>query len=469
MKTAVAYVRVSTDDQVELSPDSQIALIKKYATDHDMILSEVFQDNGISGRTASKRPAFNKMIGLAKTKPKPFDVILVWKFSRFARNREDSIVYKSMLRKDLGIDVISISENVGDDKMSILIEAMIEAMDEFYSVNLSEEVKRGMNEKFKRGGIIAGAPYGYDVVKGELVVNQEEKSNVQYIFNEFINGTSVRSIVNWLNSKGFKTKKGNKFDNRSIMYMLSNPTYIGYLRWSTEKMSKTLYRDMSHTEIVKGNHEPIIEEDIFNHAKEIIQKNKALYPHQKKEPASYLLKGLVRCHSCGATLTKTVKGLQCHNYAKGLCSTSHYISFSKIDSIVLEYIEQSLTNTNISIENIKPKQQQNYIDYDALIKKEEIKLSRIKEAFLSGIDTIDEYKDNKAKITAVINELLDEKKANTSKEINIDDFKKKLKSSVAELKNEDLNIADKNVILRQFIKSIIFNSIDKTIHIQYYC
>ena len=78
-------------------------------------------------------------------------MILLWKFSRFARNREDAIVYKSMLRKQLGIEVVSISENVGDDKMSVLIEAMIEAMDEYYSINLAEEVKRGMTEKVSRG------------------------------------------------------------------------------------------------------------------------------------------------------------------------------------------------------------------------------------------------------------------------------------------------------------------------------
>ena len=95
------------------------------------------------------------MIGLAKSKPKPFDVILVWKFSRFARNREDSVVYKSMLRKELNIDVVSISEDVGDDKMAILFEAMIEAMDEYYSIILAEEVKRGMTEKEKRGGVLS--------------------------------------------------------------------------------------------------------------------------------------------------------------------------------------------------------------------------------------------------------------------------------------------------------------------------
>lgn len=156
MNTAAAYIRVSTDDQIEFSPDSQLKAIRKYAKDHELILPDefIFVDEGISGRKADKRPSFQRMIGTAKLKPKPFDVILLWKFSRFARNRQDSIVYKSMLRKQCGIDVISISEQLSEDNTSVLIEALIEAMDEYYSLNLAEEVKRGMSEKFSRGGVV---------------------------------------------------------------------------------------------------------------------------------------------------------------------------------------------------------------------------------------------------------------------------------------------------------------------------
>ena len=164
MKTAACYIRVSTDDQLEYSPDSQLEKIRDFAKRGDMILPEEFvfiEDEGVSGRKASKRREFQHMISLAKSKPKPFDVILVWKFSRFARNREDSIVYKSMLRKQLGIEVVSVSENIGDDKMSVITEAIIEAMDEYYSINLAEEVKRGMTEKARRGEYCSIAPFGY--------------------------------------------------------------------------------------------------------------------------------------------------------------------------------------------------------------------------------------------------------------------------------------------------------------------
>ena len=162
LKIAAAYIRVSTDDQIEFSPDSQLEKIREYAARNNFLQPDeyLFLDEGISGRSTGKREAFNKMISLAKSNPKPFDVILVWKYSRFARNREDSVVYKSMLRKQCHIDVISISEPIGDDKMSVLFESMIEAMDEYYSINLAEEVKRGMTEKAKRGGVLSVPPYG---------------------------------------------------------------------------------------------------------------------------------------------------------------------------------------------------------------------------------------------------------------------------------------------------------------------
>ena len=108
---AALYIRVSTHDQEELSPDSQKRLLLDYASSHGFLVSPVhiYQENGISGRSAEKRPAFQHMIADAKSQAHPFDVILVWKFSRFARNQEESIVYKSMLRKNCHVDVVSIS------------------------------------------------------------------------------------------------------------------------------------------------------------------------------------------------------------------------------------------------------------------------------------------------------------------------------------------------------------------------
>ena len=161
MLKGACYIRVSTDNQTEFSPDGQIEGIRKYAENNNILLDNdyIFIDEGISGRKADKRPAFQQMIKVAKSKPKKFDVILVHKFDRFARSREDSVVYKSLLKKECNIKVISITESIEDDKFSVILEAMLEAMAEYYSLNLSDEVKKGMTEKATRGQYQAAPPF----------------------------------------------------------------------------------------------------------------------------------------------------------------------------------------------------------------------------------------------------------------------------------------------------------------------
>ena len=131
-KTAAAYIRVSTGSQTELSPDSQIKVVRTYAEQHGYRLPEplIFRDDGISGRRADKRPAFNRMIAAAKQQPAPFCAVLLWKFSRFARNQEESIFYKSMLRRN-GVEVRSVSEPMAEGPFGTLIERIIEWSDEY--------------------------------------------------------------------------------------------------------------------------------------------------------------------------------------------------------------------------------------------------------------------------------------------------------------------------------------------------
>ncbi len=107
---AYGYIRVSTHDQEEVSPESQKKLLREYARKNDIIILKIFYELGVSGRKADKRPEFQKMISMCKSNELPVDLILVWKYSRFARNQEESIVYKSLLKKQHNVDVISISE-----------------------------------------------------------------------------------------------------------------------------------------------------------------------------------------------------------------------------------------------------------------------------------------------------------------------------------------------------------------------
>lgn len=164
MKAAL-YARVSSEKQeVDLSISAQFKALREYAAKYGHEVVAEFIDEAESGRTAD-RPQFMRMIAAAKRKEKPFAIILVWKFSRFARNREDSIVFKALLRK-CGVQVISINEPTEDTPTGKLFEAMIESIDEFYSANLGQEVTRGMRESASRGFYVsAKAPYGYKKVK----------------------------------------------------------------------------------------------------------------------------------------------------------------------------------------------------------------------------------------------------------------------------------------------------------------
>ncbi|MBQ9898515.1 MAG: recombinase family protein [Ruminococcus sp.] len=475
MKTAAAYIRVSTEDQTEYSPDSQLKAIRKYAKEHDLILPEefIFMDEGISGRKADKRPSFQRMIGTAKLKPKPFDVILLWKFSRFARNREDSIVYKSMLRKQCGIEVVSISEQLSEDKTSILIEALIEAMDEYYSLNLAEEVRRGMQEKFSRGGVVSQPPFGYRMGDGVFVPDETNAPIVQMIFNDFVSGVGARQIAAKLNDMGIRSTKGNKFENRTIEYILTNPAYIGKLRRSPNGRDPLdRFHESPDTQLVDGKHEPLITEELFQKAQAKRSENKSLYgKYERHAPVEFMLKGLVRCSNCGATLTHQSAGnsIQCHHYARGACKVSHAMTLKKINALVVERIKSDLMNglvdVNIHDMNSEAKPETPVGD---LLNKEHRKLERVREAYEAGVDTLDEYRHNKEKIQSRIAELEAMIKPEPAEPRDVKKLlAKRIQATLDIIESEDSSETVKNMSLRSIVYKIIFVKPKSVIEIFY--
>lgn len=475
MKIAAAYIRVSTDDQIEYSPSSQLEKIREYAKRNDYILPDeyIFIDEGISGRHTQKRAGFNKMIGIAKTKPKPFDAILLWKFSRFARNREDSIVYKSMLRKQCGIDVISISENVGDDKMSVLIEALIEAMDEYYSINLAEEVRRGMTEKANRGEPLTNAPFGYSMENGNYIPNPETAPVIQRIFNDYLNGKGMREIAVDINNEGYRTIRGNCFENRTIQYILNNPVYIGKIRWTPTGRMKRNFNNPD-TMIIQGTHEPIIDIDTWNAVQNKLKTaNKTKYMRDKPATNPFMLQGLVRCSACGSTLCHTRdNSIQCHSYAHGKCTVSHSISLRKINAMVLNALEKSAATGDFKLE-IQPKNTSNPTDTEIIlnqIDKEKKKLDRIKDAYENGIYTLDEFKESRKKINDTI-EKLSQKIAETKEPDEqkvISQLQHKIIDVLPALRSPAVTEIEKNSILKSFIRKIIFYRATEDIDVFFY-
>lgn len=456
-KYAAAYIRVSTDDQVEYSPDTQLKCIAEFARKNGYILPDelVFRDDGISGRSAKKRPAFNRMIAESKRKPTPFNAVLVWKFSRFARNQEESIFYKSMLKKNK-IEVISISEPVTDGPFGDLIERIIEWSDEYYSIRLSGEVKRGMNEKASRGEAVTIAPYGYKMEDKKYVADEKEAEIVRYIFDEFANGASYRDIAMRLNAMGAKTHRLNPFEGRTVEYIVNNPVYIGKIRWSLNGADSC------------GIHTPIVTNVQWERAQSEAARIKNMYkPRAKKEVNGNVLQGIMRCSSCGGTLIKTGEYLQCGKYTKGACMVSHSIPYKTAVQTVIEHIGAEFDTGGFELK--KQKSCENEEKYLAdLIKKEQKKLDLVKKAYENEIDTLEEYKQNKARILKTV-ESLKIKLDGAEKRIkNAENGNKRYENLTAVMCDEKIPDGMKNKILRSFVDKIVYDKHEKSLDFYYY-
>lgn len=473
-KIAAAYIRVSDERQDEYSPDSQLKKIREYAAKEGYMIPDeyVFYDDGISGRNTKKRGDFNRMVAMAKEKDRPFDVIYVWKFSRFARNQEQSIVYKNLLRKK-GVSVVSVSEPIPEGPFGALIERIIEWMDEFYSINLSTEVTRGMTEKATRGEPNVPPPFGY-VMRDKKYYPDEESGAaniVREVFTRYANGEGQREIAVKIGEKGVRTKFGNKPENRWIDYMLRNPCYIGYIRWSLDGARAVSKRDFNNENImtVAGHHEPLISAELWEAVQKRLEEQKKKYaPYAKKDqPVEYMLKGLVRCSSCGSTLAvngqtsgkSKVRSLQCCNYARGSCSTSHSITMTKLEAGFIEALEQAVETEAFTItpQKAQTKKDAEAPDYDKLIALEQRRLERAKDAYLAEIDTIEQYKKNKEEITSRIAEL-EEKKNGTEPTVTIDTaaYAKRIAEVVEFIKREEVTPQAKNEALRTVIEKVVY-------------
>lgn len=408
-KTGAAYIRVSTGKQEELSPDSQKRLILDYAKDNNIRIPPefIFMENGISGRKADKRPQFQQMIALAKAKE--FEVILLWKFSRFARNQEESIVYKSMLRKN-GVEVVSISEPLADGPFGGLIERIIEWMDEFYSIRLSGDVTRGMTEKAMRGGYQCRPPLGYSIPYHNAVpeVVPQEAEIIRLIFDKYVQERmSLFALTRYLNSLGLKTAQGKPFEKRSLEYILQNPIYAGIVRWNRTCGETNELKAPSEWIIRPGRHPAIVSRELYEQAASRLLAESSRKNAKPAETSAHWLSGLLKCSRCGRTLSccrrrlksgKTSYSFQCYGYLKGKCSHNSYVSEKDIVPAVLKALEEVLEYGSIRYSLKSPEKKEDYDRTELLscqLHKLEQKEKRAAEAYMEGIDTKEEYRKNK--------------------------------------------------------------------------
>ncbi|HTW41595.1 MAG TPA: recombinase family protein [Solirubrobacteraceae bacterium] len=298
-KRAVAYIRESTEEQGRgYSPDGQRQAIARYATEHGMQLTEEYLDFE-TGRLADKRAGFQRLIEDAMERR--FEVVLVFHTSRFARNTVEAKRYKKLLRSQLGIEVISVTQPLGadaNDPAAFLSESVHEIFDEYYSVSLSFWTKMGLREKARQGKLTGSLPWGYVKGEDEIAAPDAEKAPwVRRLFEMYATGLHTdRTLAAWLNVNEQRTARGRTFSPDTVREMLCNAAYCGYVSPRRDR-----------TKTIKGLHEPIVEEALFDRVQEMRrQRARNLKPGRPSQ--RYLLRGLARCERCQGKMQGTAIG-----------------------------------------------------------------------------------------------------------------------------------------------------------------
>ncbi len=474
IRIAAAYIRVSTEDQTEYSPAAQLRELREYAGQHRILLDDrfIYADEGISGRRAEKRPAFMQMIADAKRKDHPFDVILVHKFDRFARSREDSIVYKSMLKR-AGVEVISIKEPLSEGSYSGVMEAIYESFAEAYSINLGQEVRKGMTEKALRGEPQTTPPFGYRIVDHQFTPHETEAPIVRQIFERFVGGEGYYVLARWLNAQGIRTHRGNEFENRTIEYIIRNPVYIGKLRWNPKRRSR---RNFSDPDIltVAAKHPPIIDLSLWDAAQKRVAEIKAVWKYHGR-PAfdrKHWLCGIVRCASCGATLVFTKPhNLMCNNHAKGRCLQTQRADIDSLTDALLRQLNEDLHAEHFpgfrTLQSSAITQEERAARLS--LERAERKKKRLTEAYLAEAIDLAEFKSLQASLDSEI-EALKAAVESVSTSITPAAAEAKLRQAISktlDTLNSDASVAQKYESLLSIIEGCTYERSTQTLKISY--
>lgn len=367
---AVSYARVSSREQAEkeLSIPAQLEAMRNYCKQKGWKLVHEYIDAGKSAKT-DDRPEFQRMISMAKKHNRNFDNIVVHKFDRFSRNREDHVIYKSLLKK-MGVFVYSVTEQTDPDTPhGFLIEGIMEVISEFYNLNLRNEVFKGMTENAKRGFHNGGtAPYGYRLnkvsessgtTKSILVPGpDDEVATVKRIFHNYVyDNYGYKKIASDLNIEVIPSSTGNQWSFSSIHSILHNEAYVGNTVWNMHDYSKGKKKKPEEEWIRKENtHVALVSKEIFDLIK---LKSKSRIKNSNLFEASFtpfILRGLFKCPYCGANMVSGQSGNQkgtrtvrryylCGTYQRKGKSACKFKSFNKekIEANVINSLIKELT------------------------------------------------------------------------------------------------------------------------------
>ncbi len=325
---AVIYARYSTDNQREESIEGQLRECREYADKNGITIIGEYIDRALSAKT-DNRPNFQKMI--RDSYRKVFDIVLVWKIDRFARNRYDSAHYKHILKKN-GVKVLSAKEYISEGAEGIILESMLEGYAEYYSADLAEKINRGLTENALKGKLNGGSiPLGFRLTKEQsLEIDEETAPIVLEVFTRYNDGEKMTDIAKDLSLRGVKSRYGGKITVNIVHYMLKNRRYIGEYR----------FRDIVHENVFPV----IVPIDLFESVQKKMETNQKA-PARHKAEDDYILTTKLRCGKCGAFMvgeSGRSKTGAIHHYYK--CSNTKKYKICDKKSVKKNRIEDMVVN-----------------------------------------------------------------------------------------------------------------------------
>lgn len=277
------YMRYSSDRQTEQSIEGQLRDLISYCKLHAYQIYDVYVDRAASAaKNIEKRTRFLEMI--ADSDKHNWKYVLVWKLDRFARNRNDSAIYKMRLKKN-GVRVLSATENISENPEGIILESVLEGMAEFYSAELSQKITRGMRESALKAQSLGGhVPLGYKTVNKQFVVDPDTAPIVQLAFELYSEGWSVADICREFNTRGYRSSKGSLFNCNSFKTILRNKKYIGVYSFDDIEIEDSIPL--------------IVSKELFY---KVQRRLRAVgdAPARGKAKVDYLLSGKLFCGHCG--------------------------------------------------------------------------------------------------------------------------------------------------------------------------
>ncbi|MBI4188787.1 MAG: recombinase family protein, partial [Chloroflexi bacterium] len=486
MKAAI-YARVSSDSQdVDLSISAQLRAVRDYATKHEYETVREYVDEAESGRNAS-RPAFREMIALAKTKNPPFSAILVWKLNRFSRSRVDSVTYKTLL-KNKGIRVISINEHLDESPSGQLLEGIIESVDEFYSANLGQDIKRGLRENAARGFYSIGrAPYGFHKApvrdgaktRYKLEPDPEESISMKVISRMFgmaLKGIGCKQIAVTLNREGFLTSTGERWGKTTVHKVLTNEAYCGTLVFGGRPGHAAIHSSEPPVR-VENAWQPIIDKDTFRQVQSVMSNNAPKAVHPRIVPSFYLLSGILFC-ACGSAMVG--RSAKSHRYYYYTCNRNSkqgreacegkILPKEKIERLVIDQIKSKilvsesleqlvvLVNAELDAGHTIVKEKMDNIDIE--LHEVENRLTSLYDALETGKLVLDDLAPRIKELRTKQNELSKarvlaeaEMTLQGCQQLDID----AVRSYAADLWKvlEESEVAQRKAFLRSFVKKIV--------------